>query len=239
MHILPPTGGNYRALSVTIEGATFRVSKRELGDAKLFCTCEVAGNPTVRCRTDVTGHSLTPNWNYEGSLVDIEPGCDLHFQIWRQEGEGKVLEMASGTLENASFAACGYEGDIPLRVSSGDDPKASLHVNVQPDYSAGGDSLTQVLSSGPRVAVTFSRPQPSPPGELTLHFTAAPLGMIFNSNVMPMAVKYDPCDGQAKQLGVKAGWVITRIDNVDVTRMPYEAAFDLFKERVKVLPVRR
>lgn len=109
---------------------------------------------------------------------------------------------------------------------------------MQPEYvpAAGGPGAVGVVSPEPRVAVTFGRPEASPPDEVTLHFTRAPLGMVFAADVMPLIVKYDPSQGQAQELGVRQGWLVMGIDGVDITKMPYAPAFDLFKRRVGALP---
>mmetsp|Transcript_90406 Transcript_90406/g.264541 ORF Transcript_90406/g.264541 Transcript_90406/m.264541 type:complete len:259 (+) Transcript_90406:62-838(+) len=236
--VLPPPGEDFNALSITIESASFQAAKwkRDQEELQLHCTCEVPSKPHKKCRTQSVGGSLAPAWRYEGELVGVERGDDLVFKVFDKDDL-----VATARLPSSDLLDRGFQGCLQLRLESVPGEEGTLYVSAQPEYVPPDQAgVVQILNipgePGAKVRVTFQIPDSKPDEEVSLDFTQAPLGMTFAADIMPMAVRYEPSAGQAKDMGVQQGWVITKIDGTDITQMQYEAAFDLFKERVKVLP---
>merc|ERR1719159_511158 len=57
----------------------------------------------------------------------------------------------------------------------------------------------------------------TPSGEQTVYATKKPLGIQFRAE-FPLKVKREP-EGHGKEIGIRLGWVLKRINGIDVTTM--------------------
>lgn len=86
---------------------------------------------------------------------------------------------------------------------------------------------------GPKLAITF-RVDASESAKRVMYFTQSPLCMSF-MNRMPIVINGVMEGGEGYNAGVRAGMIIEKIGDIDITEFTYQQAFDLYKEEVNKL----
>jgi len=71
-------------------------------------------------------------------------------------------------------------------------------------------------------------------GEETVHAIKKPLGLIFEKQTPIMITREK--DGHGKDVGIQVGWILKKINNVDITKMDFEEADALLHAEVDKLP---
>lgn len=237
-----PSRKEYNSLRIFLEGAEFP-KLESASTVRLYSTCEVRGSGKS-CRTSIVEGGREVTWRHEHQFREIDRGDDLLLAIFDasdKDEAGRDKKVASTLMEVANIFEQGFHGSLQLMAEVEAFEDSRLNLRFVREYLTEGKMVValhpglQVEEAMHKVRVTFRVSEAVTDKEVTMEFTEAPLGMTFVSDVMPMVVRNDPTLGQAKELGVRHGWVITKVDDVDLVDMAYEAAFSIFKEKVKVL----
>lgn len=255
--VLPPAE-DFNAVRVSIESSRGYDKVHSGPIRSTYCTCKIPGQGELL----TTPASADGKYDFEGELQDYKAGDPLLFQVWADEEAGKALIGKAQLPGDKISKQDGFEGEISLEETK-NGVAAFLRVRVEVFLSdpAGLGVLQQpaLTTEKPKEEPPAPPPVEAPAPEekkekeeygvwvtflktqgtsdvVKLKFTKAPLGMSFDADRMPIVVNALNGKGQAKELGVQPGMVITEIGGENVMTMGYEEAYALMRDKVKHLP---
>jgi len=235
---LPPPGEAFNALHVVIKGVTISTEPGS-GEADVFCTCEVRGD-VGHLRTEVAMESGLPQWRFESDAFAVGKSYTLRFCAYEQDDNMIERLLGKTWLRGPDIAAKGgYSGELLLTLENwcaGAVQSAVITVSVEPYMAEHGPGTpTSVMR---KVDLTFWKSMVEKNEDIVLTFTYLPLGLHFEKLLIPLTVSKEPQEGQAKELGVKRGWILAKLDGIDLTTGYYTQVIQLFEQRLKELPFR-
>jgi len=101
----------------------------------------------------------------------------------------------------------------------------------EPAVPVAADQNVQGSGSAVELKITFQLPDDggdSPPLRKDVIFTDKPLGLDFDKTI-PVTIKRVHADKAGDRNGVQIGWVIVKVNNVDITNKPFKSVYALLR----------